>query len=224
MKMLGFTNQGADTVAFLSLEEMSEGNWKSIVDFQPLKDVNSLTTRTELSVQTSAEMSRKGVVRALVKVNIPYSGLYPADTATGASNLKFAPNRSNGSVSAHLVLTLPKECVQDIVQQKAGSTGRLCALAHIRAALAAMVHLNPITNGGCAVKRLSADGMLGSMVLPADPATGNPLVYLNDAGVLQGGSDSTDTGTSNLDTFVDRICRGYTPYAEQENIGVTETL
>jgi hypothetical protein len=88
-----------------------------------------------------------------------------------------------------------------------------------------MVHLNPIHNGGAAMKRDSVDMQVGSMVLPVD-SSGYPTVYIDgDTGHLVGGSGGEyDTGTSDLDTFVDRICRGYTPYAEREDIGVTEVL
>lgn len=209
MKQIGLFNTSGD-VSAIPLEADAAGGAKSIVDFYPL---TNLSTRTEMSLQSAAETSRKGVVRILLKVNLPYSGLYPSDIATGESNLKFSPNRSVGAVSAHLVLTLPKECVQDIVQQKAGSTGRSCAIAHVATVLGILETVLPRGNGKCFFMN-NEDGKYLAAVengpLPVTVSTEEavPAVF----GHLN--------GAEALTTLIDRACRGYTPLADVDTVGV----
>jgi hypothetical protein len=91
------------------------------------------------------ETSKRGVVRILRKVEIPYSALFPSDPATGSSNLKFSANRSKGMVSCHVVLTLPKECVEDFKAQVAGSVGRSLAARQIATVMALCYSGTPVT-------------------------------------------------------------------------------
>lgn len=209
MKRIGLFDTSGD-VSTVAMEADTEGGAKSIIDFYPLAN---LSTRTEMSLQSAAETSRKGVVRILLKVNLPYSGLYPSDVATGESNLKFSPNRSVGMVSAHLVLTLPKECVQDIVQQKAGSTGRDCAISHIATVLGILETLLPRGNGTSHFvnyedgKYLSATAN-GSLPVTVSTSEAVPAVF----GHIE--------GADALTTLIDRACRGYTPLADVDEVGV----
>lgn len=201
------TNGSVTTVA---MEADAAGGAKSIIDFFPRAN---LSTRTEMSLQSSAETSRKGVVRILLKVNLPYSGLYPSDVATGESNLKFSPNRSVGMVSAHLVLTLPKECVQDIVQQKAGSTGRDCAISHIATVLGILETLLPRGNGK-SFAVIYGDGA----GLAATASAGFP-VTVSTSGAVPAVYGHIE-GSEALTTLIDRACRGYTPLADVDEVGI----
>lgn len=208
MNKLGLFNTSGG-ISAVTMEADAAGGAKSIIDFYPL---TNLSTRTEVSLQSATETSRKGVVRILFKVNLPYSGLYPSDVATGASNLKFAPNRSVGAVSAHLVLTLPKECVQDIVQQKAGSTGRDCAIAHIAAVLGILETLLPRGNGKC---HHIMDG--SGIYISATPGGALPVTVSTEGAVpaVFGHIESEEA----LTTLIDRACRGYTPLADVDQVG-----
>lgn len=214
MTKLGILNAASTgTVVLLPLEPGADGEARSIVDFQPLPSVQALTTRTEIKLQTAAETSRKGVVRILLKVMLPYSGLYPSDVATGESNLKFSPTRSSGVVSAHLVLTLPKECVQDLVQQKAGSTGRDCALAHILTVLGILNSIQLTGNGATtAYEGVSyyLTGTGGETPVELDVSSGTPRITAQNP-----------AGMSKLTGLIDRACRGYTPLSDVETVGVT---
>lgn len=211
MKNLSLLKDGTGHSAVtIPMEADAAGGMKSIIDFVPYTD---LSTRTEMSIQSSTETSRKGVVRILLKVNLPYSGLYPSDVATGASNLKFSPNRSVGTVSAHLVLTLPKECVQDITQQKAGSTGRTCALAHIAAVLGVLEAVSLRGNGKTFV--VEYDG--GKFASPLEHGTPAVTASLSDGVPTVYGHT---TAMDDLMTLIDRACRGYTPLADTDTIGL----
>lgn len=201
---------GSGDVATIPLEADAAGGAKSIIDFYPL---SNLSTRTEMSLQSAAETSRRGVVRILLKVNLPYSGLYPSDVATGASNLKFSPNRSVGTVSAHLVLTLPKECVQDIVQQKAGSTGRDCAIAHIGTVLGILETIMPRGNGTCHSVTFDGGKWVSATSDGAIPVT---VSNIDTVPAVHGNNENVTA----LTTLIDRACRGYTPLADVDVVGI----
>jgi len=209
MKQIGLFNSSGEVVA-IPMEADTAGGAKAIVDFIPL---SHLSTRTEMSLQGAAETSRKGVVRILLKVNLPYSGLYPSDIATGESNLKFSPNRSVGAVSAHLVLTLPKECVQDIVQQKAGSTGRDCAISHIATVLGILETVLPRGNGKCYFMN-NGDGKYLAAV------ENGPLPVTASVEGAVPAITGHPHGAEALTTLIDRACRGYTPLADVDTVGV----
>lgn len=129
----------------IDLEQIGNGSYRAVVGFKPDRGTGSLVVTTPLTITMQYETSRKGVARLLAKVELPYSALYPSDTATGSSNLKFSANRSQGVVTAHLVLTLPKNCVDDIARQVAGTTGRNVALGHVATVLCLLRALNPVS-------------------------------------------------------------------------------
>lgn len=78
-----------------------------------------------LRVQDSQESTRNGAKRVMLKVSIPYQGLDPESESP-----RFAPRRSSHDLTAHIVFTLPKECVEDL-KGKAGALGVKAASAQI---------------------------------------------------------------------------------------------
>lgn len=209
----GLPSQGT-----LPLEQTGSGTWKAIVDFQPApSSAEGLSTKTEVKISAASETTRKGVCRLMLKVAIPYSALYASDVATGDSNLKFSANRSNGEVSAHVVLTLPKECVADIVQQKGGSVGRVAALAHAKLVTAILQSIALSGNGGSDIGLSTVDGQdwMASLI---GTFTDLPYQLADEAGGTKAFMVS-ETGFASFETLVDRAARGYTPLADRETIG-----
>lgn len=187
--------------------------WKAIVDFKPtVTGAPNLVTRTEIRILNSAETSKKGVVRLMMKVSMPYSALYPSDTASGSSNLKFSSARSTGELSMHTVLTLPKELVNDIVQQKAGSAGQEVASSHIRF-LAGLMTLAPLTQAGqsCGGDATSTRSLVADTFALCSSGSDNGIPVVSDDGNTAAG----------LLTAIELAARGLTPLANQMVIGVT---
>lgn len=212
-----------NTKTEVALEQTGNGTWKSIVDFHPApSSAQGLSTKTEIKISAASETTRKGVCRLMVKVAVPYSALYASDTATGDSNLKFSSSRSNGEVSAHMVLTLPKECVADIVQQKGGSVGRIAALAHAKLVTGILQSLRLTGNGVASWGPVNLGNSLGGDGAGTweGPNSNLPVVATHVSGTPT--FTVSESGFAGLETVVDRAARGYTPFADRDAIGFAD--
>lgn len=169
----------------------------------------TLEVTKPITFRESSETTRKGVVRIMRRVEIPYTALYPSDTVTGDSNLKVSPTRSRGALSVHIVLTLPKECVDDIKAQVAGQSGLHLAemqVAQIIGLGEGMGALTPPTLGAMGSSEQDARASFGEFQGEGDTVIINP-------------PDGGAGGTA-LRAALTRYLNGYSTAADTEMVKV----
>jgi hypothetical protein len=98
------------------------GVLSAIVNVKP-DGANGAMALNKVSTITSAETSKGGVRRVLVRVEMPYMALDPASLAGSDTNLVYSPTRSGRKISVHCVITLPREAVEDLRGQRVGTPG-----------------------------------------------------------------------------------------------------
>lgn len=120
-----FNNNAGDGFQLLPFTADGAGQESAIVNIKPLGSEGP-SALNKVTVSSSAETSKNGVRRVLIKVSMPYMALDPNSAGTG-NNLLYSPTRSGRTLSAHVVFTLPREAVEDLKGQRVGSNGTLSA-------------------------------------------------------------------------------------------------
>lgn len=64
-------------------------------------------------VISATTIAKGGTRRIMVRIDIPYQALSPDGTVSSLAQ-GFSPQRSGATISAHVVLTVPREAVQDL--------------------------------------------------------------------------------------------------------------
>lgn len=138
---LAFLADGANTLS-------------AIVNVMPEPGANKPMALNKVSVTSSAETSKGGVRRVLVRVEMPYMALDPASVSGESTNLVYSPTRSGRKISFHAVLTLPREAVEDLRGQRVGTPGVTSAAGQI--SLLANILIGCLQTLGCQPADLSA--------------------------------------------------------------------
>lgn len=179
----------------------------------------NVDTQAVVRLKVQNTTTRKGVVRLMVSVSMPYAAFFAADTATGTSNLKFSSARSGGEITMHTVLTLPKEWVADVVQQMAGSAGVESAFGQLK--IVAGLHQLASLQNGLKIRQAllgemaSADYLVGGEpMLSMDEYPGDLPVLKPVSGVFDGRSQRA------LTDIVARTLAGLTPIPEDAELGM----
>lgn len=118
----------------------------------------AVASQSRIKLTSACESTKNGTRRALIRTSVPYIGLFPANSQDGSSVSTVSAARSGKEISFHTVMTVPRECFDDIVNQKAGSEGYKLAVTQIIAAL--KLHLVAIGDGTGKVQETS--GSAGS--------------------------------------------------------------
>lgn len=105
----------------------------------------AVASQSRIKLTSACESTKNGTRRALMRTAVPYIGLFPANSQDGASVSAVSAARSGKEISFHTVMTVPRECFDDIVNQKAGSEGYKLAVTQIISAL--KLHLALIGDG-----------------------------------------------------------------------------
>lgn len=181
---------------------------------------SNVDTQAVVRLKVQNTTTRKGVVRLMVSVSMPYAAFFAADTATGTSNLKFSSARSGGEITMHTVLTLPKEWVADVVQQMAGSAGVESAFGQLQ--IVAGLHQLASLQNGLKVRAalLNADTSAADIVVGSDQ-----LLTMSSSGpdlpVLQPTLNDTEQRSKRaLTDIVARTLAGLSPIPEDAEIGM----
>jgi hypothetical protein len=103
----------------------------------------TLNTLATLRLRAESSTSKSGTRRVLVAVTLPYFSLDPEQYSNGVKRI--SPARSGKSMTAHVVLTLPKEVEQDIKGLYTGDPGTYVARSQIAALLGILRTLVGVT-------------------------------------------------------------------------------
>lgn len=114
----------------------------------------AVSSQSRIKLTSACESTKNGTRRALMRTAVPYIGLFPANSQDGVSVSAVSSARSGKEISFHTVMTVPRECYDDIVNQKAGSEGYKLAVTQIISAL--KLHLAAIGDGTGKIQTVSA--------------------------------------------------------------------
>lgn len=112
----------------------------SAFDASKATPVDTVPNIVKLSMSSSQQTSKNGAKRILVKVNIPYS-TFDARTLEQSGTNKWSSSRGQHYLTAHMVLTVPKEAVEDLRGLKVGTAGVHLASSQIQMALGLLASL-----------------------------------------------------------------------------------
>lgn len=151
MRVIDHTETGSAELAFLA---DGANTLSAIVNVMPEPGNGKPMALNKVSVTSSAETSKGGVRRVLVRVEMPYMALDPTSVSGESTNLVYSPTRSGRKISFHAVLTLPKEAVEDLRGQRVGTPGVASAAGQV--SLLANILIGCLQTLGCQPADLSA--------------------------------------------------------------------
>lgn len=135
-----------------------------------------------IEIVDSAETTKDGALRVLLKVSIPYFGIDTGLITDGTVGI--SQGRSKHMLTAHTVVTLPREWVEDVKGAKAGASGRKLAERQLAVAMGLLQQLlGSPTRQSQAVSGLKAANTADqTKVLPETGVDENPVLsYADDA-------------------------------------------
>lgn len=129
-------NKGGNDVDFVESLQMTQEKDGSFTALIPVAVPTGsaagdsyLSTLATLKLRAESSTAKSGTRRVLVAVTLPYFSLDPEQYANGVKRI--SPARSGKPMTAHVVLTLPKEVEQDIKGLYTGDPGTCVARAQI---------------------------------------------------------------------------------------------
>lgn len=138
-------------------------------------------------VISATTIAKGGTRRIMVRIDIPYQALSPDGTVSSLAQ-GFSPQRSGATISAHVVLTVPREAVQDLNGTNGSAVCHVAEaqlgflISRLRAIMDASYGTD--VNGNQTVKFLNFPGLLR---YSADSGAGTQMVNL----LNNGGAKST---------------------------------
>lgn len=145
-------------VASVTLTREGNSGYAAALPLQiPDGDPNHpLRTLTKISMSSESSSSKNGTRRLLLRVSMPYFSLDPNAFASGARQL--STSRSTKTMTAHVVITVPREFEQDIRGMYTGDAGTIAADAQ----LAGLLDLLRYMLGGSGTGLVASDLILGT--------------------------------------------------------------
>lgn len=133
----------------------------------------SVATLSELKVSSDTQANSRGVRRVMVKVELPYQSLPEADVR--ASGGIVDPRRSGQSLSAHVVVSVPRSAAEDLTGSR-GTDAQRAAIAQVRGAIALLISFAcPEMAGAVKLNACTPDGTDVPAAIREIPADGQPI-------------------------------------------------
>lgn len=153
--------------------------------FIPVKILNSagsspaVATLTELKVSSDTQANSRGVRRVMIKVELPYQSL--PETDVRASGGVIDSRRSGQTLSAHLVVSVPRTAAEDLTGSR-GIDAQRAMIAQVRGVLSLLLSFTaPEMAGAVNLRSHDTGGELMGLVGKSIPADG--LVHLESESV-----------------------------------------
>jgi hypothetical protein len=128
----------------LKLSEVTQGKHVGLVPIT-MKGANSMFERLyRVEVSGEASDNGKGYRRVMLKVTIPYHRIWTADPAAAANLREKQESTSAGSISMHVVLSIPSRVRQDLLESSDaaatyGAEGHLAVVGALLSALTGQI-------------------------------------------------------------------------------------
>lgn len=138
------------SLATVNLAKEGSGQFAAALPIQiPTGSGGALRTLTKISISSESSSSKNGTRRLLLRVSVPYFSLDPNAYASGARQLSTA--RSAKTMTAHIVVTVPREFEQDVKGMYTGDAGTIAAEAQLGGLLDLLRYcLGDVGSGLCA--------------------------------------------------------------------------
>lgn len=233
LKLTKLTNsasgEGSDTI---SLERNGSDFIAPItLQLRPATEkLPAVASQSRIKLTSACESTKNGTRRALMRTAVPYIGLFPANSQDGVSVSAVSSARSGKEISFHTVMTVPRECFDDIVNQKAGSEGYKLAVTQIIAAL--KLHLALIGDGTGKIQSTFANQGTNLDEVTKTCFAGVKFNSTTNALSEESVYSQLDKAGTNADGFPQAIAdqpwlralTGLKPLADDAEVGVSVTL